>query len=259
MCFTPQTHRHENNALIWREKFFRKKFTFYDDKSDKTFTRSWCENPLFFKNIDFRRFLEEQIERSITGQQTLILSDWNLSIGNKWWRLFMLRLRNQHSLFSICFRHEGTNHTTIERIGIWFFRLIMFCAISAIFYGQRNENNFWVIGFISSFVSYFLTTSGQTCFEYARPPEVKIEEVLRRDELAPRKQKRLPVCRVGKKKLPINELSSRWVIKCDNPYFRHLGILWPWSLRSERLISQLCRSKFRISFMGSFDLQDFCI
>ena len=55
------------------------------------------------------------------------------------WKLFILYLKNEHTLFSVFQRSAGTNYTVRQRVSCFFVYLCTLIAISAIFYGVNQQ------------------------------------------------------------------------------------------------------------------------
>ena len=67
--------------------------------------------------------------------------DLNMHTYNikKIFKLCLLRMRNNHYIFGICFRDNGTNVTTFDRLFLLLFKVLVSFAVGSLFYGIERD------------------------------------------------------------------------------------------------------------------------
>ena len=87
--------------------------------------------------------------------------------------LWLLSIRNDHIWFGICFRQNGTNYTTIQRLSVLCVRLLITMSVSALFFGI-NRKSFvgdYTLLFYESFFGWIPVFLIGSCVEWRKPHE----------------------------------------------------------------------------------------
>eukprot|EP01084_Bolivina_argentea_P150737 263216_1 len=138
-------------------------------------SRKGSENRSFlaYEDIIYKDVRLKKIKDDLVGQQLDYISSLlpnqdkaghgikTISNGHKkqicklHWKLFLIDLRNDHTLLSLFQRASGTNYSTRQRLGCFFMFLSTLMVATAIFYGveQGNMTKRYIASFLSSLLS----------------------------------------------------------------------------------------------------------
>ena len=99
----------------------------------------------FFVNTAKAKFydasfdIEKRKYRAIKELE-LALNENNESFVKRWFKLYLISLKDDHIWLGICCRHHGTSYSANERIAVMMVRLLTTFAVGALFFGESKDS-----------------------------------------------------------------------------------------------------------------------
>ena len=87
----------------------------------------------------------------------ILRDDW-MKKRDKAYKLWIIALRNDHDIFSLCLRNPGSGMTDKQRVSLLITKIFTIMAVHAFFYGQGKSNQSGIGDYTNLFwISFFCT------------------------------------------------------------------------------------------------------
>ena len=162
-------------------------------RSNKIRTKS----VIAFEDIIFKSTQDAKLWNDVSGKEIEYYSEYtanhqHLGLGLKKqmqttedrksmmlliWKLFLLYLRNDHTLLSLFQRTAGTNWSVKQRMGCFFVYICTIMVATGMYYRSKSTN-IWSDIIMSFMISLIATTPGfiiRKLFEYSKPREEQFQ------------------------------------------------------------------------------------